>query len=771
LDTNYIWSLYYDHQVGSISGQTSGFTSTFRIFKPQPIGTPDYTDYTPYTMYEVSQDDYNNDGCIDWTYDPVRNYVYSYTGSAYPQYCLATFWESTGYTGANVFADCATFSGVASTYGIRVGSSTYFGPVVTPTPTPTPSITPTPTPTPTSSMVGTLVLTYDEYPDGIDFPLFYARINGADVYNRYIDSYELATIALRQGDTMRLQIYTPNYNIYLDVIRRDFTDDGSLGPNGIYDTFVTGVTGDTNTYIEFTIPNLPQDYNFEYRLNCGIVSPVPKPTPTPTPTPIPFIISTGADNEVDDIIVDYLDNVYIGGNFFHYDERTTDFPYDTANITKVNPNGGVKSTYREMGWLNYGPEQGLSKFNKLLFTQDDKVIAGGRFDQWEASGYTYEYYNARNILELNQNERTYYRGYPIAIDINGSGINGFNNMVNDIAQQPADGKFIIVGDFTSYSSTTKNGIIRITTGGTVDTSFVIGSGFTMDFGYDFSVKCVEIQSDGKILIGGYFYKYNGYTSRGIIRLNADGTRDTTFTSNFNSLFTSAGYYVNVIRVDAGGKILVGGNFGSTLGSIFSGYSSNGIIRLNFDGTLDTTFTTSSGFTYYDGVTSIPGEVNDILIQPNSNILVGGKFNKLNGVTQSCITRLTTYGLKDTEFNSGSGFAFSGVTTVPYVKTLALQSTNNIMVGGYFDSYNGTFPYRNVIRLSPNGSNNTVYVPLPVICRKYQITTNPSITIRYVDCNSNFVVETVVYPGKQICADKDSIEYLSGSGYWTDIGTC
>ena len=273
LDTNFIWSLYYDHQVGSIPGQTSGFSSTFRIFKPQPIGTPDYVDYTPYTMYEVSQDDYNNDGCLDWTYDPVRNYVYSYTGSAYPQYCLATFWESTGYTGANVFADCATFSGVASTYGIRVGSSTYFGPVVTPTPTPTLTTTPTPTPTPTPSMVGTLVLTYEDYPDGTDFPLFYARINGVDVYNRFVNSYELATIPLHQGDTMRLQIYTPDNFVYLSVTRRDFTDNSSLGTNGIYDTFITGVTGDTNTYIEFTIPNLPQDYNFEYRLNCGVIIP------------------------------------------------------------------------------------------------------------------------------------------------------------------------------------------------------------------------------------------------------------------------------------------------------------------------------------------------------------------------------------------------------------------------------------------------------------------------------------------------------------------
>ena len=37
-----------------------------------------------------------------------------------------------------------------------------------------------------------------------------------------------------------------------------------------------------------------------------------------------------------------------------------------------------------------------------------------------------------------------------------------------------------------------------------------------------------IQPDGKILVGGSFTSYNGVPSPRLIRLNADGSRDTSF---------------------------------------------------------------------------------------------------------------------------------------------------------------------------------------------------------------------------------------------------
>ena len=73
-----------------------------------------------------------------------------------------------------------------------------------------------------------------------------------------------------------------------------------------------------------------------------------------------------------------------------------------------------------------------------------------------------------------------------------------------------------------------------------------------------SVRVVVVQPDGKILIGGDFTTLspNGgvaVTRNRIARLNPDGTLDTAFNPNANSIVYS-------IAVQADGKILVGGDF-------------------------------------------------------------------------------------------------------------------------------------------------------------------------------------------------------------------
>jgi len=151
LDTNFGWSIYYDNQIGSLTGNTSGFTSTFK-------NVENFSEvvYVPYTMYEINKDEYNSSECFDWTCDTLTNYIWDNNG-AFSSFNMPTFWSNSGatFTGINVFESCAQFSSVASTYGIATGSSISYGVGCTPTPTPTgppptppPTVTPTPTPPP-----------------------------------------------------------------------------------------------------------------------------------------------------------------------------------------------------------------------------------------------------------------------------------------------------------------------------------------------------------------------------------------------------------------------------------------------------------------------------------------------------------------------------------------------------------------------------------------------------------------------------------------------
>src|SRR5476651_2660840 len=93
------------------------------------------------------------------------------------------------------------------------------------------------------------------------------------------------------------------------------------------------------------------------------------------------------------------------------------------------------------------------------------------------------------------------------------------------------------------------------------------------------IRVFVVQPDGKILIGGDFTTLspNGgvaVTRNHIARLNSDGTLDTAFNPNANGA-------VNVIAVQADGKILVGGSFSQSNGTpTIGGQTRNFIARLD-----------------------------------------------------------------------------------------------------------------------------------------------------------------------------------------------
>src|SRR6185436_11532402 len=95
-----------------------------------------------------------------------------------------------------------------------------------------------------------------------------------------------------------------------------------------------------------------------------------------------------------------------------------------------------------------------------------------------------------------------------------------------VAVQP-DGKILIAGQFTSYNgdATASDYVMRLNADGTRDTTFNAGGS-----GAQGSVSAVAVQSDGKIVIAGLFTSYNGDAAASdyVMRLNADGTRDSTF---------------------------------------------------------------------------------------------------------------------------------------------------------------------------------------------------------------------------------------------------
>ena len=241
--------------------------------------------------------------------------------------------------------------------------------------------------------------------------------------------------------------------------------------------------------------------------------------------------------------------------------------------------------------------------------------------------------------------------------------------------------------------------------GTVDASFQPGSG-AGGVVYAIAVYPTNTLNGGKILIGGAFTNYNGVFRNGIARLNPDGSLDPTFNPG-----TGADGAVRAIAIQLDGRVLIGGAFTN-----FNGSLSSGVARLKP--------TVRSDPNFHPAATT-NGTVYAIALQPDTRILLGGSFTSFSGVTRSNITRLNFDGSVDTSINFGGG-------ANNYVAALAVQTDNNIVMGGGFTEVDGE-PRSRLARiyggslgaLDPSGSFEFA---LPVFSY-YKSETNSLITVR------------------------------------------
>ena len=241
----------------------------------------------------------------------------------------------------------------------------------------------------------------------------------------------------------------------------------------------------------------------------------------------------------------------------------------------------------------------------------------------------------------------------------GPASNGFGYS-QDYAAQP-DGKIVVVGYFDTFNNVPASGIVRLNANGSVDTGFNTGTGVNIAMS---QANTVAVQPDGKILVGGRFTTFNGQPANGVVRLNANGSTDATFTSVLQN--ASVGL---VLQPD--GKVLVYGFF------TLSGGAPAIMARLNANGTVDPTFSpvsSSSGFISPNGFDRA------VVLQPDGRLLVGGTFPA--APVPIGLLRLNADGTPDPSFQTGNG-----PSSAP--STIGLQANGSVVIGGSFSTFNGS----------------------------------------------------------------------------------
>lgn len=261
-----------------------------------------------------------------------------------------------------------------------------------------------------------------------------------------------------------------------------------------------------------------------------------------------------------------------------------------------------------------------------------------------------------------------YRGFTnrklARINADGSPDLSFNtgtvgpNFLVYTADIQTDGKYIIGGNFTTFQGVSSIGIARLNSDGSLDNSFNVGSGF------NFTVSKVMVLNSGKILVGGDFTNYNGQAVSGLVRLNTDGSLDTTFTTvvtqvNFNTIR-------DMVELNDG-KLIVAGTFTS-----FNGQSVGRIVKLNPDGSTDTSFNNSQ-----IGANNI---INDIELLPDGKMYIAGLFGGFNGNIARKIARLNTDGSFDATFSLDSN-----TNPDDEIFKVNLLSNGKIAIGGRFNN--------------------------------------------------------------------------------------
>jgi uncharacterized delta-60 repeat protein len=284
--------------------------------------------------------------------------------------------------------------------------------------------------------------------------------------------------------------------------------------------------------------------------------------------------------------------------------------------------------------------------------------------------------------------------------LNGNFLNtGFDgDLVYTMVEQP-DGKILVGGNFNQYLEVNVGNFMRINPDGSLDETFYLGQ-------FNSYIRAIALQPDGKILVGGNFTNYDGYNAGRIIRLNSDGTIDGNFT--YGPEFDGK---VRAIAVQRDGKIVVGGDFNN-----YYNFYCPQIVRLNSNGTPDTTFVMGQGFDG-DQVFTITTEIirNNPFYVTNGtptyteNIIVGGWFTWYNGTTVRGIVKLSPTGEVLPDFGEGFNVNEGGS---PRVNQILTQPDGKLVViggadGGYLRDYNDTWIPNNIIRLVKE--NNTYVI--------------------------------------------------------------
>jgi uncharacterized delta-60 repeat protein len=325
--------------------------------------------------------------------------------------------------------------------------------------------------------------------------------------------------------------------------------------------------------------------------------------------------------------------IIVAGNFFEVGGATY------TRVARLNVDGSVDTTFADPDVDN--------EVKTVAVQSDGKLLIGG--------GFTNVGGQARHYLARLDADGALDASFADP-DLNGA--------VWTIAVQP-DGKVLAGGDFDHVGATAQNYFARLATNGTLDTSFPDPGLCCLP------VRAVALQSDGHVLIGGYFAHVGTETHFNLARYSSAGAFDPSFPNVPGDVPLVA----LAMLVAPDDSVYVNGT------------SSQPVIRLRADGNYDSTFIAAPTDSGIDGM----------LLQPNGKVLIGGIFQQAGGQPRHALARLNADGSLDTTFGD-LHFSLSAGDPNGYIYGLAAQADGRVVVAGNFTLADGQ-PHQEIARVA------------------------------------------------------------------------
>lgn len=366
--------------------------------------------------------------------------------------------------------------------------------------------------------------------------------------------------------------------------------------------------------------------------------------------------TTGLFSGIGSIVFDSNDNFYIGtfgmgefNNIFRFPylkfdsegNLDEDFKYNKSAGGAIGSNVAISSDNRL-----FGGGTNVSEFSEININTGSIIYNETRFNGNYTQTYLIDeigrwiYRTSTNTTTYNGNTWRYIAKMDLDtfdLDTTFDPLDSFNSS-SDLAHIGFDtnGNIYYRGRFSTYQGSTANHIALVNAQtAALETSFTTGTGFN-----DARYINYEVDSLGRVYAFGiYFTTYNGITTtRRLIRLNPDGTLDTTYISNLPS-FLANSYTFRAIKLQPDDKLLLRCN--------------DGMFRFNEDGTQDTSFTTG----VHGGYASL--YIGPIGLQSDGKIILSNYYPNLtytyNGTLFKTFIRLNLDGTIDPTFNINVGF--------------------------------------------------------------------------------------------------------------------